>query len=144
MNEIKIKGPFTIKNRIPLSRNIFEGALIYQDGVEVKIKCANCLTENSFTLNDNTGDLLDDLFLKYNFVTRQEILKWGIAKENSKINRHLGEMVVFPNLSALYTFLECDVCKTEFIVVFSFGEPQPGRNLCFVSGVWSIGSHKTG
>lgn len=70
MREIKIIKPITVGNKIPLAKSTFEGPAIYQDGVKVIFSCPNCNTKNSLLINESTGDLLDNLFLKKNIIKK--------------------------------------------------------------------------
>jgi hypothetical protein len=138
MEKVEINKPIILKNKILLPQSIFEGSKIYEHGVEIKFRCSSCAIDNSFILDSNSGNLLDDLFLKRKLISKDEILRNHIAKESTKIYRHLGEVMIFPNLSALYLFLRCVNCDAIFMVTFSFGESQPGRNICYISGLWQI------
>ena len=138
MKNIEITNPIVIKYKILLPKNIFEGSEIYQNGVEVSCKCPNCTIDNSFQLNENSGELLEDLFLKKKLISKADLLKNNVAKEAPKLYKYLGELTVFQNLSALYLFLKCDNCDSKFILVFSFGESQPNRVVCYISGLWLI------
>ena len=67
-----------------------------------------------------------------------KFLKKQNAKESPKIYKHLGQFMIFQNLSALYLFSICDNCGAKFMIAFSFGESQPCRDVCYISGVWLI------
>ncbi|MDI9882795.1 hypothetical protein [Flectobacillus longus] len=138
MKKIDINNPIILKNKIELPTNIFEGSTIYEYGVEVKFKCPICQTNNNVIIDDNTGNLLEDLYIRKKLITKKEILKNNIAKESPRIYRHLGELMIFQNLSALYLFSKCNNCDAKFMTSFSFGESQPSRNVCYISGVWLI------
>lgn len=138
MQIIDINNPFILKNKIALPTSIFEGNEIYEHGVEVKFNCPSCQTNNILKIDSKSGCLLDDLYLQKKLITKDEILNKHIAKESPKIFKHLGELMIFQNLSALYVFSICDNCGTKFIIAFSFGESQPSRDICYISGVWLI------
>jgi hypothetical protein len=85
MKKIDINNPIILKNKIALSTNIFEGSTIYEYGVEVKFKCPICQTNNNVIIDDNTGNLLEDLYIRKKLITKKEILKNNIAKESPHI-----------------------------------------------------------
>ena len=119
MKKIDINNPIIIKNKIALSTSIFEGKEIYEQGVEVKFKCPNCQINNSLKIDNDSGSLLDDLYIRKKLITKEEILKKQIAKESPKIYKHLGQFMIFQNLSALYLFFICDNCGAKFMIAFS-------------------------
>ena len=138
MKKIDINNPIIIKNKIALSTSIFEGKEIYEQGVEVKFKCPNCQINNSLKIDNDSGSLLDDLYIRKKLITKEEILKKQIAKESPKIYKHLGQFMIFQNLSALYLFSICDNCGAKFMIAFSFGESQLCIFVFYISGVWLI------
>jgi hypothetical protein len=138
VKNIEIHNPIVLKDKVLLSINIVEGKKIYENGVEINFECPNCKSNNSFIINNDSGELLDNLFLKKKLITKDEIIKKHVAKESPKIYRYLGELMIFQNLSVLYSFLKCNNCEDNFIVVFSFGESQPSRDVCYISGLWKI------
>jgi hypothetical protein len=141
MREVEIKIPILIKNKVLLARNTFEGSYLYQQGATITFKCTCCSDDCNFAINESSGTLLDTLVSK-KIISEIEIIKNGLAKKTSKVNKHIGKLFVFPNLNALYMLLQCANCNMKFIAVFSFGESQPGRQICFLSGIWDIDEYR--
>lgn len=80
--------------------------------------------------------LLENLVLN-NSLCKEDIIKNGMAKLTTKFDKHLGLFTVFPNLTAYYKLFECNESKKTYIIIFGFGESQPGRNLAYVTGIWN-------
>lgn len=65
-----------------------------------------------------------------NILTKEDIIKNGIARETTKFNSYLGLFTVFSNLGAYYKIVD------KYVIVFGIGEVQNGRNVMYISGVW--------
>lgn len=76
-------------------------------------------------------NLSEDL-IEHNVLNKREIIENGMAKETPKFYSHLGNFMVYPNLSAYYKLVE------DYIIIYGFGEVQNGRNILYISGVWKI------
>ena len=135
MRKIDVCMPIKIGYKILLPKNIYENK---SDDLQISFICNKCMQTSNLLLSSQGVDLLDNLFLIKKIIDKKDLISNGIAKENSKIYSYLGELSIFPNLPALYNFIECSKCNTKYIIVFSVGESQPGRNIFFIGGIWNI------
>lgn len=119
-----------ILNIIPIKQNIYEN--FFENSLE--FVCPDCSEkiEINFLYELN---LLENLVVN-NSLSKEDIIKNGMAKLTTKFDKHLGLFSVFPNLAAYYRLFTCSKSSRDFIIVFGFGESQPGRNLAYVSGIW--------
>ncbi len=134
---IEINRPFSVLKKILLPTNSFIGSEIY-DGVEIEYSCIECSKKNVVRIDFfKNYDILDSLFKGQNFITKDNLIKNGLALSSKKFQSHLGDLVV-SNFAANYFGFKCPNCNATYITVFGVGESQPGKNECYVSGIWSI------
>jgi hypothetical protein len=69
-------------------------------------------------------------------LTKAEIIKNKMASETSPWASYLGE-ITLNDLPTLYFDTACQKCNTRYIVVFCYGEKQPGLIILEISGVWN-------
>lgn len=129
---------FKIDEKVSLSKNTFEGGEIYSNGINVPFYCVNCKNKIESLLELEKGTWSDNLLRNFPFLDRNEILKKGIAANNSKMFKHLGEFSIFPNLPVYYYIFDCIECSIKYMIVYAYGESQPGRDLAYISGVWKL------
>lgn len=134
---IEINKPFTISKKVLLPKNSFIGSEIYK-GLKIEFCCAVCSTKNYFKVDSfKNYNILENLFKENNFISKESIIKNGLALQSKKFQTHLGDLVV-DKFAANYFIFKCENCKKDYIVVFGIGESQPGKSECYISGIWGI------
>lgn len=101
-------------------------------------KCCKCDHENELKITPyETGFGFFEIYKDNLILSKREILENKIATETSNWASHLGELTVH-NLPTLYFGILCEKCRSNHLVVFGYGEKQPGLTILEVSGVWMI------
>ena len=102
-------------------------------------ECGQCKTPLAIELRPfHGGFALTDLCQKYDFISEDELLDKGVAKRKTKPNTDRARLELDRGLPAIYGVISCEFCSKDFLLVFGFGEVQPGRDQCQVSGIWEI------
>lgn len=120
--------------KIPIGKNIYES--FHDESLLIDLTCPNCHEQFRFDLLGGY-QLLENLVVKQN-VSKELIIKNGMAQLATKMYSHLGIFAVQGNLPAYFKLFSCSKCESNFIAVFGLGESQPGRDLLLVSGIWEI------
>ncbi|MFC3157408.1 hypothetical protein SAMN05443633_10893 [Chryseobacterium arachidis] len=116
-------------------KNTFSNDEIGQSA-EVKFICCNCNHENIVKITPyESGFPFFQIYYEDKIVSKNELIKKGIAAETNKNLLHFGELTV-NNLPTLYFRIDCNSCHAKYVCVFSYGEKQPGLIVLTVSGVW--------
>jgi len=133
----KISGIVTVKNHAVLERKIFINEQL-DPIVNTSFYCNNCNCRNHITIVPyKTGFSFLDLYANNEFLNENEISRNRMATKTSKSALRFGNYTV-SNLPTLYFGTKCIECGREYLVVFSYGEKQPGLEICEISGVWEI------
>jgi hypothetical protein len=82
-----------------------------------------------------TGFAFEDIYENDFVLSSNEIIKNCIAQKTSSRFSYLGEFTI-DNLPTLYFAITCENCQTDFLIVFSVGEKQPGLEILQISGAW--------
>jgi len=140
MRELDINNTIEIIDKVLLPKSNYENKEIFPF-VKFNSYCKTCNQINTIIIRPfETGHALSNLFVK-NILSKELILKHGVAKKAAKWQSHLGELILF-NVPALYTFNKCGNCNQLFLLVFGIGEVQPGRMVCQISGLWRVKEKK--
>ncbi|MEW7292608.1 ankyrin repeat domain-containing protein [Aquimarina sp. 2304DJ70-9] len=127
---------FKIVNKILLPKSDFRESEMFPE-VILKFPCKKCNETNEVKIIPfKTGTSLDILTQK-KLISKEELIKNGVAKSAAKFQSHLGELI-FCNLPALYEGFKCSSCSETYLIVFGSGESQPGRMTCQISGIWKV------
>lgn len=103
---------------------------------ELKFICCNCSHENPVKITPyESGFPIFQLYHENKILSVDELLKNSMVKETQKNMLHAGEFTV-NNLPTLYFGTDCESCVGKYIVIFSYGEKQPGLEILSVSGIW--------
>ncbi|HCO66657.1 MAG TPA: hypothetical protein DIT04_02720 [Dysgonomonas sp.] len=102
----------------------------------MEFPCIDCKERVNTDLLNGYNDLED--LIAVNDMSKESVVKQGMAQLRKKIYAYSGLFIVYNNLPAYYKIFLCNNCKNKHIAVFGFGESQPGRNLLYISGVWKI------
>ena len=99
--------------------------------------CNNCNCDNEIEIKPfQTGFPFKEVY-ENALLTEEQILEAGIATRSSEWAANYGKYLV-ANLSTIYFVASCEKCGKDHLTVFGFGESQPGRTECVISGVWEI------
>ncbi len=108
--------------------------------VQSSFKCCHCSKYNKINIVPyQTGFPFSEIYKNEKVLTAHEILDNGLATKTSDWAVYMGDFTI-DNLPTLYFGVDCNFCNAKHIVVFSFGEKQPGLEICEISGVWEFGS----
>jgi len=98
--------------------------------------CCNCGNTNTIAIAPYTsGFPILQLYHEDKVISKDELLKHGIANGTSQRMFHFGELTV-NDLPTLYFGTDCPSCHAKYICVFSYGEKQPGLMILNISGAW--------
>lgn len=134
---------FTINDNIHVCQlaNISEKKFINEQmnpSANSSFHCCKCSTENSFSITPyETGFPFLELYKNKNLLPEKEIVENKIAEKTSEWASYLGEYTV-NDLPTLYSGISCINCSETHLLVFGYGEKQPGLSICEISGIWSI------
>lgn len=133
-----IKNKFSLGQRVIISRDEFVGDEVYTNMI-LNYNCSNCSETNKVNIIPyNTGRLLDEICSEEKaLISKDELIMSQAAFRRPRSTKHLSEMVIM-NLHARYELLKCENCKESHILIFAFGESQPSRVICKITGVWNI------
>jgi hypothetical protein len=99
-------------------------------------ECCNCNYKNEFRITPyETGFGFLEIYQEEKVLSKEEILKNKIATETSRWVSYLGEITV-NDLPTLYFGVTCEKCYSNHLIVFCYGEKQPGLLILEISGVW--------
>jgi hypothetical protein len=138
MENYKIVKPFTITQKILLPKYFWEREELGKP-IVIQFKCIKCFSLIHFLYNYYTtkGYFLSEI-IKEQLITQEELLK---NASNIKKEEYAGadtEFFLFGRKIALYNLIECEMCKSGYLIVFGEGEVQPGRDQFEIAGVWNI------
>jgi hypothetical protein len=135
----KIENKIELLKKICLSKSQFENEEL-KTKITTHFACDTCSKHiNVDIVPYCTGYSFTSIY-KNNYLTPYEILNSNMAKTALTYVTHLGEYLV-SNLPTLYLSISCPKCNEKFILVFGYGEKQPNRWICKISGVWHIKIH---
>ncbi len=128
----KIKSLIKIVKRILLAQSQFNK--IYPK-VNFEYTCCNCHKKNEIEITPlKTGENLKKL-VDLNHIKHDDIIANGVAKKGLKKD---DDYYLVHGLPTMYHLFSCNHCNNRYIMIFAIGEPQPGRELCKISGIWNI------
>lgn len=103
---------------------------------KTKFTCCDCSHENTIEIFPyETGFPIFQVYNEDRILSKSELLNNRMVTETSQRMIHLGDLTV-NDLPTLYFGTGCQVCHSEYICVFSYGEKQPGLTVLNISGVW--------
>jgi hypothetical protein len=106
--------------------------------VSSSFKCCKCNHENKFKIIPyETGFGFLEIYQDNNVLSKEEILEKKIATETSSWASYLGDLTV-NDLATLYFGMACEKCHSNHLIVFCYGEKQPGLVVLEISGVWNF------
>ncbi len=113
------------------------------DSIICSFYCNSCLSKTQFIIEPfKAGFPFYEIYFEEKVLSDKEILINRIASVTSKFALNYGAYTV-NNLPTLYFGMDCNSCGLTHIVVFSYGEKQPGLEICQISGVWSFRKSKS-
>lgn len=123
MNMNKIENNISIRRSADVVKKIFINKELFPK-IESFFYCSNCQHKNNLLITPyKTGFPFNRLYTT-GILTQEDIVKYRIA-----IN-------LAYSLPILYFSTTCEHCQKYFLVVFIFGEKQPGLDICEILGVW--------
>jgi len=103
---------------------------------ELKFICYKCSHENLLKITPyESGFPVFQLYHENKILSINDLLKNSMIKETQKNMLHVGEFT-FNDLPTLYFGTDRESCAAKYIVIFSYGEKQPGLEILSVSGIW--------
>ncbi|OVE56305.1 hypothetical protein [Chryseobacterium mucoviscidosis] len=103
---------------------------------KLKFICYKCSHENLLKITPyESGFPVFQLYHENKILSINDLLKNSMIKETQKNMLHVGEFT-FNDLPTLYFGTDCESCAAKYIVIFSYGEKQPGLEILSVSGIW--------
>lgn len=131
----KIKNKIEIQSSSPNADRIFRNEEINPFAAS-SFKCCKCGHHNEFKITPyETGFGFKEIYQENKVLSKKEVLEHRIATETSVWASYLGDLTV-NNLATLYFGTACKNCHSNHIVVFCYGEQQPGLTILEISGVW--------
>ncbi|REC78506.1 hypothetical protein DRF60_08615 [Chryseobacterium elymi] len=101
-----------------------------------KYTCCDCGHQNTIEIFPyETGFPILQIYNEDAVLSKSELLNNKIITETSQRMAHFGDLTV-NDLPTLYFGTDCQVCHSNYICVFSYGEKQPGLTLLNISGIW--------
>ncbi|RZS92435.1 hypothetical protein [Aquimarina brevivitae] len=102
--------------------------------VTIHFNCLKCCCNNNVDIiNYQTGRNFNDL-VELGKIDVEYLLKNDIVRYDKAISKYY----IIQKLPTLYELLSCDSCQEKYMMFFSLGEYQPGRDICEVSGLLRI------
>ena len=133
----RIEGKIKIDCLSQVSEKIFINEQI-DPIAESFFYCCDCNAANRFDIIPyETGFPFVELYKNENVLSEKMILENRIASKTSSWASYLGDYTV-NNLPTLYFGVYCKHCSAIHLLVFGYGEKQPGLTICEISGVWKI------
>ncbi|MDO3424436.1 hypothetical protein QWT87_06000 [Chryseobacterium sp. APV1] len=124
-----------IVKKATVSKNTFINDEI-SPSAELKFICCNCTHENLVNITPyESGFPVFQLYHENKILSINDLLKNSMIKETQQNMLHVGEFT-FNDLPTLYFGTDCESCVAKYIVIFSYGEKQPGLEILSVSGIW--------
>lgn len=110
--------------------------------ISTQYTCCHCEKKNVLTITPyESGFPVFKLYHHEEVLSVTTMLEQGMVQTTHHHMLHLGEFTVH-NLPTLYGGLTCSQCNTGHIVVFGYGEQQPGLTRLEISGVWEYMAEK--
>ncbi|REC42899.1 hypothetical protein [Chryseobacterium pennipullorum] len=99
--------------------------------------CCTCGKANPIEIVPyQTGFPIIQIYQEDQVLSKSELVQAGAVRETANNMLHFGALTV-SNLPTLYFGTNCSSCHSNYIVVFGYGEKQPGLTVLSISGVWS-------
>jgi DNA-directed RNA polymerase subunit RPC12/RpoP len=134
---MKLAKKFRIQNKVLLPKRTWETKKVSKN-VNDEFYCTECQEKIQFNIKPfQTGHPLSELYDEQSIIRKEELVRNNVAQKSYSWQSHLGELVI-NNKPALYDSISCPNCSSTYLLVFGFGESQPGRFTVEVSGVWKI------
>jgi len=136
MNLYPISEKIIIGKKAVLEKDLFINEEIGRSA-EVRFTCCQCGNRNVIVLTPyESGFPVLQLYEHEDVLSGNDLLKNGMAEETAQDRLFLGKITV-NNLPALYFGTSCTACSSAYIVVFGYGEKQPGLEMLKISGIWN-------
>ncbi|PKF76032.1 hypothetical protein [Chryseobacterium sp. PMSZPI] len=130
-----ISKKISIGKKALLEKDIFTNDEISPSAI-VNFICGDCNHQNTVEIIPyQSGYPIIQMYHNDQVLSKNELLKNGLATETSTGMQHFGEITV-NNLPTLYFGTACSTCHSKYIGVFSYGEKQPGLTILNISGIW--------
>ncbi|MDR6514453.1 hypothetical protein [Chryseobacterium camelliae] len=131
-----IQKEIIIGKKVEITKSSFVNEEI-ASSAEVKFTCCQCSHLNSVIIKPyESGFPIFQLYHENRVLSRNELLKNDMARKTSYHMLHLGEITV-NDLPTLYLSTDCKNCSEKYLVIFSYGEKQPGLEILQLSGIWN-------
>ncbi|KFF17401.1 hypothetical protein [Chryseobacterium sp. JM1] len=118
-----------------IAKNFFSNEEIIPAAVTT-FTCYDCGHANTFTIRPyESGFPIFQIYSEDKVLSKTELLKNKMVTETSARMIHSGALTVM-DLPTLYFGTQCESCHSKYIIVFSYGEKQPGLTVLNISGVW--------
>jgi hypothetical protein len=135
MKTHSISSKIKIIKRAVVSRSSFKNEEVSQAALS-KFTCCNCGSENKIEITPyETGFPIFQIYNEAKVLSKSELLENKLLSETTPWMKHFGELT-FNDLPTLYFGIDCQKCNSKFIVIFCYGEKQPGLSLLEISGIW--------
>lgn len=123
-----------LTKKINLDKDCFINKELFPEA-KLTWKCSSCGESNEFLIRPNiTGDgSIDSLMSSATFA--DELLDAGAFSLTHSDYRHYGKYSHY-NLPTMFSRISCNDCGQKHIVIFSEGETQPSKIVCYISGIW--------
>ncbi|VDH15450.1 Uncharacterised protein [Algoriella xinjiangensis] len=130
----KIIHKINILKKVEIFKKIFINDAI-DKGIKTEFYCSNCSSQNEINIIlYKTGFSFSELY-ETGILDEKDIIEYKMASKTSENYEYLGKYTV-NNLPTLYFHIRCNKCLEKYIIIFSYGEKQPGLEVCEISGAW--------
>ena len=137
-----ISEKIDIKKQGAISNKIFRNEEIGKR-VIVKFDCCNCGYQNKIAITPyESGFPIIQVYEENKILSKNELLENKMLSVTSHWMQHFGDLTL-NDLPTLYFGTDCENCSSKYIVIFCYGEKQPGMTLLEISGVWEYEIIKT-
>jgi hypothetical protein len=131
----RIKNKIEIQGLCPNTDRVFRNEETSPFAAS-SFKCCKCGHENKFKITPyEAGFGFLEIYQDNKVLSKKEVLENRIAVETSGWASYLGDLTV-NNLATLYFGTACGKCHSHRLVVFCYGEQQPGLTILKIAGVW--------
>lgn len=131
----KISEKIKIFKQAVVSKKNFANAEITKSAITT-FNCCSCQCENNVEIIPYiSGYPIFQIFNEEKVLSVNELLENNIVTKTSKGMEHYGDLTV-KDLPTLYFGTLCEKCESKYLIVFCYGEKQPGLTVLQISGIW--------
>lgn len=131
----RIINKIILLKKIEVFKKIFINNEI-DKGIRTQYYCCCCNNKNEINIIPyKTGYPFNEMY-DADLLRIEDIINNKLAERTNKNYEYLGKFTI-NNLNTLYFSIKCNNCKEKYLVVFSYGEKQPGLEMCQISGIWN-------